>query len=262
MINQTTGTNTSDPLGRSGGRGTWCPTIVTPGTRARIAPSIRAAKPAYPVPMLRLHWQAIPGILHPNCCEKNKFGGSILGGECMADATEELLSAFDGHDVEGVRAALDAGADPCSPIRGKLPVLWLLEEYTRSDRLGDCLRLLFERGAELPDPSLTPVLLNDAPAVTAAIQNQPAKLEAKLEVVIHRFDMAGVQAAILQSPDDFGLTNVTDPACPGCGIGIPEPDAIDTLVPNPDEYLMWDFLHWTRVVHAIVGEVAANIVQL
>ncbi len=114
------------------------------------------------VPMLPLHWQAIPGILHPNCCEKNKFGGSILGGECMADATEELLSAFDGHDVEGVRAALDAGADPCSPIRGKLPVLWLLEEYTRSDRLGDCLRLLFERGAELPDPSLTPVLLNDA----------------------------------------------------------------------------------------------------
>jgi len=94
----------------------------------------------------------------------------------MADATDELLSAFDGHDVEGIRAALNAGADPSSPVRGKLPVLWLLEEYTRSDRLGDCLRLLFERGAALPDPLLTPVLLNDAPAVTAAIEAQPAIL--------------------------------------------------------------------------------------
>ena len=51
---------------------------------------------------------------------------------------------------------------PCQPIRGKLPVDWLLEEYTRSDRLGDCLRLLFARGAVLRDPVVATVLLNDA----------------------------------------------------------------------------------------------------
>ena len=67
----------------------------------------------------------------------------------MANVDQELLSAFDGHDVEAVRAALERGANACKPIRGKLPVYWLLEEYTRSDRLGDCLRLLFERGAVL-----------------------------------------------------------------------------------------------------------------
>ena len=44
----------------------------------------------------------------------------------MSSADEELLSAFDGHEAEGVRAALDAGADPCSPIRGRRPVDWLL----------------------------------------------------------------------------------------------------------------------------------------
>ena len=69
----------------------------------------------------------------------------------MPTPDQELLSAFDGHEVESVRAALEAGADACTPIRGKLPVYWLLEEYTRSDRLGDCLRLLFERGAVLED---------------------------------------------------------------------------------------------------------------
>jgi hypothetical protein len=57
----------------------------------------------------------------------------------MSTADQELLSAFDGHDVEGVRAALEAGANPCEPIRGKLPVDWLLEEYSRSDRLGVAL---------------------------------------------------------------------------------------------------------------------------
>src|SRR5204862_1107131 len=73
--------------------------------------------------------------------------------------------------------ALDAGVDPCSPMRGKLPVVWLLEEYTRSDRLADCLRLLFERGAVLPDPAVAPVLLNDADAIKAAVMATPSLLQ-------------------------------------------------------------------------------------
>src|SRR5262250_365293 len=95
----------------------------------------------------------------------------------MSTADQELLSAFDGHEVESIRAALDAGADPCSPIRGKLPVNWLLEEYTRSDRLGDCLRLLFERGAVLADPAIAPVLLDDADAIKSAVVASPSLLE-------------------------------------------------------------------------------------
>lgn len=79
----------------------------------------------------------------------------------MSDPTKDLLSAFDGHDIEGVRAALVAGADASSPIRGKLPIYWLLEEYHRTDRLSDCLRLLFDHGAVLDDDMLRPVLLND-----------------------------------------------------------------------------------------------------
>jgi hypothetical protein len=120
----------------------------------------------------------------------------------MTDAVEELLSAFDGHDVEGVRAALEAGADPCSPIRGKQPVVWLLEEYTRSDRLGDCLRLLFERGAVLPDPLLSPVLLNDAQGMAAAVRDQPAVLEHRTTLVSAFTSLAGV--SLLHVAAEYG----------------------------------------------------------
>jgi hypothetical protein len=105
-------------------------------------------------------------------------------------SNQELLSAFDGHDVEGVRAALAAGADAYSPIRGKAPVVWLLEEYTRSDRLGDCLRLLFERGAVLPDPAVGPVLLNDVDAIRAAIGAMPSLLQ-------HRTTMRSAFASLV-----------------------------------------------------------------
>ncbi len=58
------------------------------------------------------------------------------------------------------------------------------------------------------------------------------KVQTASGVTIHLFDMAAVQADILLNPGDFGLTNLIDPACPGCNIGIPDPDAFDTLVLN------------------------------
>jgi ankyrin repeat protein len=95
----------------------------------------------------------------------------------MAEPTEQLLSAFDGHDVEGVRNALKAGADAYTPVRGKLPVYWLLEEYHRTDHLPECLQLLFDNGAVLDDEALRPVLLNDADGITGLHANDPSILE-------------------------------------------------------------------------------------
>jgi Ankyrin repeat len=123
----------------------------------------------------------------------------------MSSADQELLSAFDGHDVESVRAALEGGANPCEPIRGKLPVDWLLEEYTRSDRLGDCLRLLFARRAVLRDPVVAPVLLNDADAIKAAIMATPSLLQHRTTLVSAFTSLVGV--SLLHVAAEYGNFN-------------------------------------------------------
>ena len=120
----------------------------------------------------------------------------------MSTPEEGLLSAFDGHDVEGVRAALRAGADPCSPIRGKTPIYWLLEEHTRSDRLGDCLRLLFERGARLEDPVVAPVLLDDADATGSAVAATPSLLEHRTTLTSAFTSLVG--ASLLHVAAEYG----------------------------------------------------------
>ena len=51
-----------------------------------------------------------------------------------------------------------------------------------------------------------------------------------------------------------GLTNTTNRACTQCG----SPNA--TVVSNPDQYLYWDGVHMTRVVHAYYGHKAADLV--
>lgn len=91
----------------------------------------------------------------------------------MPTLEDELLSAFDGHNSAAVQRALEAGADPTQPIRGKLPVDWLLEEYARSDRLGECLTLLRQAGAELKDPAIVPIIMDDGEAVASAVRAQP-----------------------------------------------------------------------------------------
>ena len=123
----------------------------------------------------------------------------------MTTADQELLSAFDGHDVEGVRAALEAGANPCEPIRGKLPVDWLLEEYSRSDRLGDCLGLLFARGAVLRDPVIAPVLMNDADAIKAAVMATPSLLQHRTRMVSAFTSLEGV--SLLHVAAEYGNFN-------------------------------------------------------
>lgn len=95
----------------------------------------------------------------------------------MSDPNADLLVAFDGHVVEDVRTALAAGADVTRSINGKLATEWLLEEYHRTDRLQECLLLLLDRGAELSDPLLAPVLLDDSFAIRTAVEADPDLLE-------------------------------------------------------------------------------------
>jgi len=112
------------------------------------------------------------------------------------NAQHALLAAFDGHDAERIRAALNAGADVRGPINGKPAVDWLLEEYTRSDRLPDCLRLLMESGATVSDPVLMPVLLDEYDGVI-----RTARAHATLSV--HRTSLNSSFTSLSQSVSDF-----------------------------------------------------------
>jgi ankyrin repeat protein len=107
--------------------------------------------------------------------------------------------------VERVRAALEAGANPREPIQGKLPVEWLLEQYTRSDRLADCLGMLLARGAVLRDPVVAPVLLNDAGAIQAAVEATPSLLQHRTTLVSAFTSLVGV--SLLHVAAEYGNLN-------------------------------------------------------
>ena len=94
----------------------------------------------------------------------------------------EFLTACELHDPHRLAAALDAGLPAAAPLDGRLPTAWLLEMYTRSDRLPACLRVLLDRGATLPDPRLEPVLLNEPAAVTAAAAADPGYVRHRLSM--------------------------------------------------------------------------------
>jgi ankyrin repeat protein len=94
----------------------------------------------------------------------------------MGDLDDRFLGAIETHDTVELRALLTSGLDARAPIRGAAPVTWLLEMYTRSDRFAPCLALLLEHGAELPEPALAPVLLDDAAAITSAVRAEPGLL--------------------------------------------------------------------------------------
>ena len=123
----------------------------------------------------------------------------------MTHPTAKLLHAFDGHDTEAVRAALEAGADAVSPIKGKPPVKWLLEEYTRSDRLQVCLRLLLERGAKVEDPVLTSVLLDDAEGLRTAFASDPSILRRRVTLISAFVSLADV--TFLHVAAEYGNQN-------------------------------------------------------
>ena len=124
----------------------------------------------------------------------------------MTTANKELLVAFELHSVDRIRTALDAGLDVRAPIRDKSLVNWLIEMYTRSDRFSECLYLLLERGAELDDPLIAPVLLNDADSLAVAIRGNPSILEHRTTIVSAFTPLVG--ASLLHVAAEYGHLKV------------------------------------------------------
>ncbi len=118
----------------------------------------------------------------------------------------DILVAFELHSVKQIRAALDGGVDPHTPIRGKTLINWLTEMYSRSDNFPKCLRLLLDRGAVLDDPVAAPVLLNDVDALSAAILANPELLNHRTTMVSAFTPLVG--ASLLHVAAEYGNVNV------------------------------------------------------
>src|SRR5579862_7643415 len=114
----------------------------------------------------------------------------------------DLLTAFEIHSVERIRAILDAGVDVRSKINGKTPVNSLIEMYSRSDRFPDCLRLLLEHGAELDDPKIASVLLDDPGALEAAVRRDRTLLAHRTSMICAFTPLVG--ASLLHVAAEYG----------------------------------------------------------
>jgi ankyrin repeat protein len=115
---------------------------------------------------------------------------------------DKILIAFELHSPEKIRACLDRGLDLRVPIKGKLPVNWLTEMYSRSDAFPECLRLLLDRGAVLDDPVLEPVLLDDAEGVAAMVRATPSVLGHRTTMVSAFTPLVG--ASLLHVAAEYG----------------------------------------------------------
>ncbi len=124
----------------------------------------------------------------------------------MSAVIEELMTAFEIHSVDRIRAVLDDGFDVCSEINGKTPANTLIEMYLRSDRFPDCLRLLLERGAVLDEPKLAPVLLNDPDALEVAVRVDPGFLNHKTIMACAFTPLSG--ASLLHVAAEYGHLQV------------------------------------------------------
>lgn len=123
-----------------------------------------------------------------------------------AQHEDDLLVAFELHSAERIRAALDAGIDVRAPIRGKSPVNWLTEMYSRGDDFPACLQLLLDRGAVPDDPAVIPVLLNDVEGVASAVRTRPALLDHRTSMVSAFTPLAG--ASLLHVAAEYGNAEV------------------------------------------------------
>jgi hypothetical protein len=119
-----------------------------------------------------------------------------------AASDDKLLTAFERHSPEQIRATIDAGIDLHAPIREKLPVNWLVEMYTRSDRFPECLRILLERGAVLDDPVIAPILLDDVEALREAVRASPSLVKHRTSMVSAFTPLIG--ASLLHVAAEFG----------------------------------------------------------
>ena len=124
----------------------------------------------------------------------------------MNSVETELLTAFELHSPDRIKAVLEKGFDVGATINGQRPINALIEMYLRSDRFPSCLQLLLEWAATLDDPNLSPVLLDDPEALSEAIHSDPSLLQHRTTMVCAFTPLIG--ASLLHVAAEYGHLKV------------------------------------------------------
>lgn len=172
---------------------------------------------------------------------------------------------FGGNDLRDALTAL-AAAGTADEINAALAIPGAAIQATASN-----IQALYAAGARrflilgVPNLSMTPAIQSQGePAISTAaflsggynagLYATLDALEASLpDIDLDRLDIASMLTHVAQNPGDYGLSNSVSP-CLSFGV------IAGAVCANPDEYLYWDALHPTTVVHGILAAAAAQLV--
>ena len=109
-------------------------------------------------------------------------------------ANDDLLIAFELHDPQGIRKALDAGANLIAPVNGKRPIDWLISMYTRSPDFAACLRAMLGADATVGNDLVEATLLDDDETLRRIVQQDPERAPERVVVESAYTSLRGVSA--------------------------------------------------------------------
>jgi ankyrin repeat protein len=95
----------------------------------------------------------------------------------------DLLGAFEVHSPQEIERILVAGVNPVQLINGKRPIDCLIEGYLRSPRFPECLRVMLNAGAQIEDPLLQALLLDDVASLNLQIRKSPSIVTDRLNLL-------------------------------------------------------------------------------
>ncbi len=179
------------------------------------------------------------------------------GGKAPSDAL--YVVEFGGNDVRDALAALASGGDPATIIGASLA------------SIGSSIEALHAAGAKkflvwnAPDLRVTPaihILDSVSPGASQAIGVLEQTFNAGLGSLLAQLSgLPGIEIKLL---DAFQKVNdiAADPAAYGLDVvnaACVTPDVSPFDCQRPDDYLFWDGIHPTKVVHTIFAQEAAFV---
>lgn len=175
-----------------------------------------------------------------------------IGNNDIRDALVEFFTVYQltGDQDQAAGAANTVLTNALNGIAGNIQVLYasgarkfLVWNAARLD-LVPAVRALGPEAVYLAGVLTDGFNYGLANSVLGPLSNLPGSQFAQL-------DISTKMAAIIASPSDFGLTNVTDPCV--------MPNTPPFTCKQPDNYFFWDGIHPTKAVHTIINQLAADV---